>query len=196
MHWCASMKTTLPIARSDSWLVVWTESRAEKKVASRVAAEGFEPWLPTIAERHRWSDRWREVILPLFPGYLFVRSSQTQLHHILRIPGVLTIVKSGARPAQVSDSFVVSLRQALECTGMVATPVDTPAVRHDYDLDEEVIVQEGPLAGLRGVVQQLRGGRQLVIWVREIGRGVAFSIGAALVARASPRAGIAGIDPR
>ena len=53
--------------RNNGWLVIWTESRAEKKVASRIAAQGMESWLPTITERHRWSDRWREVVLPLFP---------------------------------------------------------------------------------------------------------------------------------
>jgi hypothetical protein len=44
-----------------------------------------------------------------------------------------------------------------------------------------VIVQEGPLKGVRGVVRERRSGRQLVIWVSEIGRGVAFTIGAVLV---------------
>jgi len=42
-------------------------------------------------------------------------------------------------------------------------------------------VQEGALKGVRGVVRERRSGRQLVIWVSEIGRGVAFTIGSALV---------------
>jgi transcriptional antiterminator NusG len=162
------------------WFVIWTESRAEKKVASRIAAQGIEQWIPTVTERHRWSDRWREVVLPLFPGYLFVRASSAYVHRLLRTPGVLTLVKAGSKPALLQDSFVTSLRHALQTSGMVAKPVSEP---HDYSVDDEVIVQEGPLAGLCGVVQQLRSGRQLVIWVQEIGRGVAFTIGAALVAR-------------
>lgn len=58
-------------APPNSWFVIWTESRAEKKVEARIAALGLSPWLPTVRERHRWSDRWREVVCPLFPGYLF-----------------------------------------------------------------------------------------------------------------------------
>ena len=46
---------------------------------------------------------------------------------------------------------------------------------------DEVIVQEGVLRGVRGIVRERRSGRQLVIWVAEIGRGVAFTIGSALV---------------
>jgi transcription antitermination factor NusG len=160
-------------------MVIWTESRAEKKVASRLNALGMAIWLPTVTERHRWSDRWRKVILPLFPGYLFVRGDATDVPRLLRTPGVLTVVKAGAQPARLSDAFVSSLRRAVENTGVEVNPV---AAAHNYMVDDEVVVQEGPLAGIRGVVQQLRGARQLVVWVREIGRGVAFTIGAALVA--------------
>jgi len=42
-------------------------------------------------------------------------------------------------------------------------------------------VQDGPLKGVRGTVRERRSGRQLVIWVSDIGRGVAFTIGSALV---------------
>jgi transcription termination/antitermination protein NusG len=166
------------------WFVIWTESRAEKKVASRIEAQGMESWMPTVTERHRWSDRWKNVVMPLFPGYLFARGERSQLHRLLRTPGVLTVVKSGDGPAVLSDSFIASLRGALDRAANVAKPMTE---RHDYALDEEVVVQEGPLVGLRGVVQQFRGARHLVIWVREIGRGVAFTIGAALVARANVR---------
>ena len=59
-----------------SWVVVWTESRAEKQVESRLAASGIEAWLPKFVARRRWSDRWRDVVLPLFPGYLFARGGE------------------------------------------------------------------------------------------------------------------------
>jgi transcription termination/antitermination protein NusG len=163
------------------WFVVWTESRAEKKVASRINAQGIESWMPTFTERHRWSDRWKHVVLPLFPGYLFARAESTHLPRLLRTPGVLTVVKSGDKPALLSDTFVAGLRNVLDSAAVAVQPVKDA---HDFALDQEVVVQDGPLAGLRGVVQQLRGARHLVIWVREIGRGVAFTIGAALVSRA------------
>lgn len=168
------------------WLVVWTESRAEKKVAARIEAQGVESWLPTIKERHRWSDRWREVLLPLFPGYVFARGGETFLHRLLRTPGVLTIVKTGNRPAMLSDSFVASLRYAIERSGIPASPVQT----HEYQLDDEIIVRDGPLAGLRGVVRQIRGTQHLVVWLAEVGRGVAFTLSASAVSPARARAGI------
>src|SRR5438552_10399484 len=116
------------------WLVVWTGSRAEKKVAARIAAHGIEPWVPTVVERHRWSDRWRDVVLPLFPGYLFARGNVSELHRLLRTPGVLTVVKSGSKPALLTDGFVRTLRRAIECSELTARPVELP---HDYQVDDE-----------------------------------------------------------
>ena len=165
-------------AQLDSWFVIWTESRAEKKVEARIAALGLTPWLPTVKERHRWSDRWRDVVCPLFPGYLFARARSVDWGKVLRTPGVLTIVKREGRPALLADGFMAALRDAIEREG--AAP-NAMAAGTDYVPGDEVIVQEGPLKGVRGVVRERRSGRQLVIWVSEIGRGVAFTIGPALV---------------
>ena len=166
----------------EGWFVVWTAARSEKLVESRIAARGLEPWLPKITERRKWSDRWRDVVLPLFPGYLFARGDHAQLHSVLRTPGVVSVVKSAGRPAVLSDAFVASLRRAIDTPGVTASPVTEQL---SYAVDDEVIVREGPLAGLRGIVQQVRGGRRLVVWIEHVGRGVAFTIGATLVSPAS-----------
>lgn len=163
---------------SDSWFVIWTESRAEKKVEARIAALGLSPWLPTFKERRQWSDRWREVVSPLFPGYLFARARSVEWHRVLRTPGVLTVVKHEGRPALLADGFIAALRGAIERN---STAPERVAEAVDYCPGDEVIVQEGALKGVRGVVCERRSRRQLVIWVSEIGRGVAFTIGPALV---------------
>lgn len=163
----------------DSWLVVWTQPRAEKKVAERLREAGVEPWLPTIVERRRWSDRWRDVVFPLFPGYLFARAATAEVPAILRTAGVLTMVKEGGKPARLTDAFVTSLKRALLAPGLQASRLEDPI---DYEVDDEVIVQDGPLVGFRGVVREIRGARQLVVWVAAIRHGVAFTIDASLVA--------------
>ena len=174
----------IPEAQADPWFVIWAESRAEKKVEQRMAAMGLQPWLPVVKERHRWSDRWREVEVPLFAGYLFAKATQADWPLVLRTPGVLTVVKEGGKPALLADSFMTALRDAIGRDGAAPEAVTE---RVDYAPGDEVIVQEGVLCGVRGVVRERRGGRQLVIWVAEIGRGVAFTIGAAMVRPADVR---------
>lgn len=168
----------LPLADSGPWFVIWAESRAEKQVEKRLAALGLNPWLPVVKERHRWSDRWRFVECPLFPGYLFARATNADWHRILRTPGVLTVITERGKPALLADTFVTALRDAI---GREGAEPEAVAEGIDYVPGDEVIVQEGVLSGVRGIVRGLKGKRQLVLWVAEIGRGVAFTIGSALV---------------
>lgn len=170
--------TPIENMEAGAWLVIWTESRAEKKVAERIAGKGLVSWLPTIRERRRWSDRWKEVEVPLFPGYLFAQASAADWAGLLRLPGVVTVVKQGGKPAALSNDFIVSLRDAISRPNAVPERVEESV---DYGPGDEVIVQEGALRGVRGVVRERRSARQLVIWVAAIGRGVAFTIGSALV---------------
>jgi transcription antitermination factor NusG len=164
---------------SASWYVVWSEARAEKKVAQRMAAKGYDVWLPTVTTARQWSDRVKQVTVPLFPGYLFVRTPEHEGYvPMLRTPGVLTLVKEGGKPAQLSHSYVSRLQALVQAPAAEVEPVPDAITYHPGD---EVEVQEGALAGLRGVVTELRGRRRLIVWVAAVGRGLLCTIGAAAV---------------
>lgn len=169
-----------------SWVVIWAESRAEKKVEQRIATLGLSTWLPTVTERHRWSDRWRDVECPLFPGYLFAQATRADWHRILQTPGVLTVVKDGAKPAVLANNFIASLKEAIKNAAFAPESV-TRSV--DYAPGDEVVVLDGALRGVRGTIRERRNGRQLVLWVAAIGRGVAFTIGSAMVKPVDPTSG-------
>ena len=44
-----------------NWYVLYTTSRAEKKVAQRLEEKGLEVFLPMIEELRQWSDRKKKV---------------------------------------------------------------------------------------------------------------------------------------
>ncbi|MCX5764677.1 MAG: hypothetical protein NTU67_08650 [Gemmatimonadetes bacterium] len=174
-------RTTAALMVTDAigWYVVWTEPRAEKKVASRIAARGDDVWLPTYTGKRRWSDRWQEVVLPLFPGYLFAKTANGGWRDLLQTPGVLTLVKHGGVPAVLHDDFVEQLRSIVAAPEGVPEPVESLSLR--IAPGDEVIVQEGPLKGARGSVVEVRGARRLLIWVEAIGKGMLCTIGMAKV---------------
>src|SRR5271168_3470221 len=58
---------------SPCWYAIRTRSRHEKVVAKQLDGLQIENFLPLCNVIHRWSDRRKEVELPLFPGYAFVR---------------------------------------------------------------------------------------------------------------------------
>ncbi len=169
-----------PAPFTPGWYVVWTEARAEKAVAPRLDRMGYESWLPTYTTRRKWSDRYKAVTLPLFPGYLFCRTGPGQWHDLIRVPGVLTLVKAGSAAAIVTDAYIEGIKRAIAAPGSAPEPVEELP---SYEPGEKVIVLEGPMAGMTGIVKEMQSRRVLVIWVELIGRGVACTLGAATVAR-------------
>ena len=167
---------------TDPWYVVWSEARAEKKVAERLAARGHTVWLPTVTERRRWSDRWQMVTRPLFPGYLFAATGGAGYVPLLKTPGVLTLVKAGTQPAALTPDYVAQLRRIVEHPELAVEPLEPAA---PFEPGDEVLVREGPLAGCRGQVTELRGARKLVVWIASIGRGLLCTLGDATVTRVS-----------
>lgn len=162
------------------WYVVWTEARAEKAVAPRLDRMGYESWVPTYTTRRKWSDRYKAVTLPLFPGYIFCRTGPGRWHDLIRVPGVLTLVKEGMAAAILTDAYVEGIKRVIAAPGSDPEPVtELPA----FEPGEKVIVLDGPMAGMTGVVKEMQSRRVLIIWVELIGRGVACTIGAASVAR-------------
>jgi len=70
------------------WYALQVRSRYEKIVASTLLSKGYEGFLPLYSQRRRWSDRMKELELPLFPGYLFCRFDVNKRLPILVTPGL------------------------------------------------------------------------------------------------------------
>src|ERR1700726_677092 len=69
------------------WFALQVRSRHEKNIATLMHGKGYEPFLPLYKGRRRWSDRFKEMELPLFPGYLFCRFDVQNRLPVLTTPG-------------------------------------------------------------------------------------------------------------
>lgn len=54
------------------WYVVYAKSRQEAVAEENLGRQGYEVYLPLIAQPRRQRGQWRQVLEPLFPRYLFV----------------------------------------------------------------------------------------------------------------------------
>src|ERR1700683_5644549 len=61
----------------ESWYAVQTRARHERVVVQRFQDKGLTTFLRVVTEKRRWSDRWKEVELPLFSCYVFVKIMAT-----------------------------------------------------------------------------------------------------------------------
>src|ERR1700691_2358771 len=103
------------------WFALRVKSRSEKIVATIARNKGFEEFLPLYQSRRRWSDRFKSVDLPLFPGYVFCRLNPEFRLPVLTIPGVLSFVGIGKIPVPIADAEIDTIQRALGA-GLLAEP--------------------------------------------------------------------------
>jgi Transcription antiterminator len=140
--------------KSVQWVALWTRPRSEKMAARHLESRAIPCWLPTMTVRRKWSDRWKDVELALFPSYLFAEVPLDDWAGLLRTRGVLTVVKSGGKPAWIKQSEMKNLRDAVERCGIGEFEIE---LVKNFELGDRVRVTEGHMAGLVGVVREVRG---------------------------------------
>lgn len=127
-----------------NWYVLYTSSRAEKKVAQRLQEKGLEVFLPMIEELRQWSDRKKKIQKALFNGYLFVKINRIQLWDALQVPGAVKFVNFAGEHATVRQQEIDTIRRILE-TG-VAVETDNSEIEEG----QQVRILGGPLQGMEG----------------------------------------------
>jgi transcription antitermination factor NusG len=175
--------TTRPeeIAKGLPWFALQVRSQRENYVADQLGAKGYELFLPLYTCRKRWSDRIKNVQLPLFPGYLFCRFDPYHRLPILKTPWLLSIVGFSHIPTPVDDKEMDSVRR-LVASGAAAQPWRFAGV------GERVRIESGPLRGVTGILTQIKGNHKLIVSITLLQRSVAVEVDSALVApeRSSP----------
>jgi transcription antitermination factor NusG len=156
------------------WFAVRTTSGREKTVATQLQARGIEEFLPLYRTRRQWSDRTKELELPLFPGYLFCRFDFNNRLPVLSTPGVKAIVGFGRAPTPVNDNEIDDLRR------VVASGAVHP--HHQYlTVGERVRIREGSLAGVEGILVDVKNSWRIVISVDLLQRSVAVELDRAAI---------------
>jgi transcription antitermination factor NusG len=149
----------------------------QHELAARAALEfkGFEALAPTYRARRRWSDRVKEIDLPLFAGYVFCRFAFGERMQVIAAPGVTKVVEFGGAPAEISDAEIAAIR--------IAMASKLPVRPWPYlKLGDRVRVERGPLRGVEGtLLREERDCLRLVIGIEMLQRSLAVEVEADMV---------------
>ena len=157
---------------SPAWYAVYAQVRHEGRVHSRLLAKAFECLFPQMERWSRRRDRRKKIQVPIFPGYLFVRTVLDNHQHvkILQTPGVVSLVRNVDGPLSVPDSQILSLQTLLGS--------DEALTNHPY-LQEgmQVRVANGPLYGCEGILVRKRNEKaRLVVAIDIIQQAVSVEL--------------------
>jgi len=140
--------------------------RHEKRAARALSAEGLDAYAPVVHVKVRWSDRWKHVEQPMFPGYLFCRFDPALEMGVVRSNrSVLYVAPVGDAPVPIPDRDVEMIRLA-ERSGAHLE------VTRRLEPGEAVAVVSGPLEGLTGTLVRRDDELRLTIKVDMLQQGV------------------------
>ena len=150
------------------WYALRTRSRHEKIVRDQLSTQGIEPLLPTVKRLSQWKDRKKEIEVPLFSGYCFVRFMPEQHLPVLKTVGVVDVVGS-QKPEPIPDEEIAALQTLMASV----LPYDPHPYLHEGMMVEVV---RGPLQGIRGILLRKEKRHRLVLGVRLIQQAAAVEI--------------------
>jgi transcriptional antiterminator NusG len=152
------------------WFAVHTRARHEKKVAVDLERAQVETFLPTVRELHTWSDRRKEVEVPLFSCYVFVHicSKSRERLVVQTTGGVLAFAGThGGTPIPAEEI------NAIRSVVMARMPFERCA----FQKGQRVRVRGGALDGVVGVLQSNpHQERRLMISVEAINQSLSLCV--------------------
>ncbi len=169
---------TNALAAPARWYVLWARSQCEQMVHEQLSARGYRLFLPTLGAWVRRNGIRRRVVVPMFPGYLFLNHAMDKISYIevTKARGLVRILgESWDSLAEVPESEIVSI-QRIHDAGV-------PAMPHPYlRVGERVRISEGLLAGVEGILLRTRPEKGLVVVsVHLLQRSVGVEVDCALV---------------
>lgn len=159
------------MSNSEKWYALYTNPRAEKKVAEALSLKGFENYLPLQTTIKQWSDRKKKVQEPLFKSYIFIKTDLNRfLYEVLSIPGIIKFVKIGKEVNPVRETIIQAIKLSLLHFDSVEL---APA---NFSLNEKVKVIAGPLTGIEGHIAELSSNQYFAINIEQLGTSMLVKI--------------------
>jgi len=109
----------------ESWHVIYTKPRAEKKVEERLNNFGIEAYCPLKLEIKQWSDRKKKILVPVLPSMVLVNIDEKERNKVFDIPGVVRYMFWLKKHAIVKNDEVDSLKNLLTQNNIVSQTTET-----------------------------------------------------------------------
>jgi transcriptional antiterminator RfaH len=156
------------------WYLVRTKPKAEGTALRNLERQGYGVYFPRLSQSLRSRGRWRDRVVPLFPGYLFMRLDEGEqpLSPAQSTPGVAAVVRFGASYAIVADAIVTELKsRASPVTGLHRLSLAqglAPGTR--------VRIAAGPFEGLEGAFQRESGPDRAIVLLSVLGQAASVGV--------------------
>lgn len=156
------------------WYLVRTKPNAEATALRNLERQHYEAYLPRLCQPLPWRGQWRDRVVPLFPGYLFLGLDEGRqaLAPVRSTLGVAGVVRFGAEYALVPDAIV----QGLRARANPQTGLHRLALPARIEAGAPVRIVAGPFDGLEGVFQREAGDDRAIVLLSVLGQSASVGV--------------------
>ena len=153
------------------WYAIYTNPRAEKKVAQALQQKGVECYLPTQISIKQWSDRKKKVEEPLFKSYVFVcLNLELERLNVLNTGGVVKFVRIGGENPTIRPQIIEAIKLSMAHYSEIEMSTEP------ISINQHVRVIAGPLQGYVGVTIAQHGNQYFALQIEELGAHMLLKI--------------------
>ena len=142
---------------NNSWYVLYTKPRHEKKLAERFLSEGWNVYCPLKKTTRQWSDRKKVVEEALFPSFIFIQCADKDREKVFVDASAVRYLYWLRKPAVVRDEEIQSIKQWMGEVNHEDITIES------LPLGSRVRLSGGPLMGETGTVKELRGTQATIV---------------------------------
>ncbi len=157
---------------AEAWFALYVQVNHEKEVSKRLQDKSFQAFLPLMETWSKRKDRRKKLLVPLFPGYVFLRTvlDNYATHSILRVPGAVKLLSNSEGPLPIPEHQVQNLETLLQSQKKLSL--------YSYLQDGQWIrVARGPLKGCVGILVRRNPNKgRLVVSIDLIQRSVSVEL--------------------
>lgn len=151
-------------ASQKEWYAIYTKYKCEKYVVDKLNKKGIEAYVPLLSSWKSYASKKKKVSIPLIHNYAFVKIDKKQHIKVLETDYVLGFVCFERARAVVKESEIELLKRI---TGEISdVKIDK---RENLRKGEEVEIISGSLTGVRGLLIDFKGKKELLIELTSIG---------------------------
>lgn len=164
------LATKETIQKERHWYALYVQPRKEKVVHRELQKRDFECYLPLKKEIRKWADRKKQVELPLFTSYVFVKIDEYKQWDVLQVPGAVKFIWFGGKAVPIPEHQIESIKI------LIARDIAFELIPQQIRKGDLVRIKEGPFEGLVGTVLRNDNKTRFLISVNSIGTDIRLEI--------------------
>lgn len=155
-------------ADNTQWFVLTSKPREEQRAYDNLTAQGYQVFLPKIAQATKKKGHKAVQLKPLFPNYLFAQLDKqvANFNAIRSTRGIGSFVRFGLNLATIDGGIINDIKKSIAFDSQKKTLTELL----DYHRGDSVELTEGSFQGLKAIYQTKDGLERSILMVKMLGQ--------------------------